>query len=265
MSDRMSCLGAVLVAAGVGCSGGRPDVPAPVPPTETPVVRAALPTDRIAIVGASVSAGFGGTPFGDAFTAAAKSSAIESAADVMMFRDPIGNSRAQIDAAIAFRATTVVAIDFLFWDIYSRNDTSWRDRALAAGLGELERARSTGSWILVGDVPHVTTAAEFLLSRDNVPDAATLATYNAKITAWAAGKDRVLVVPFASWAEPLAKGGEIEIAPGERVPAQTLVALDGLHANELGVWLLLHRLDQLIEVKLPGTPRDALVFRRPTP
>ncbi|MBA3457756.1 MAG: hypothetical protein H0T42_32035, partial [Deltaproteobacteria bacterium] len=48
-------------------------------------------------------------------------------------------------------------------------------------------------------------------------------------------------------------------------PAQTLVALDGLHANELGVWLLLHRLDQLIEVKLPGTPRDALVFRRPTP
>jgi len=225
----------------------------------------ALPTERIAIVGASVSAGFGGTPFGEAFAAAAKASVIKSEADVMLFRDPIGNSRAQIDAAIAFRPTTIVALDFLFWDIYSRNDRSWRDRALAAGLGELERARATGAWILVGDVPHVTTAAELLLAKDNIPDAATLATYNAKISAWASGKDRVLVVPFASWAEPVAAGGEIEIGPGETVSARTLLALDGLHANELGVWLLLHRLDQLIAAKLPGTPRDALVFVRPPP
>ncbi len=159
----------------------------------------------------------------------------------------------------------MIALDFLFWDIYSRNDPGWRDQALAAGLGELERARATGAWILVGDVPHVTTAAEFLLAKDNVPDAATLAAYNAKITAWAAGKDRVLLVPFASWAEPLAANGEVEIAPGEKVAARTLLALDGLHANELGVWLLLHRLDQLIEAKLPGTPKDALVFRRPAP
>jgi hypothetical protein len=212
-----------------------------------------------------MSAGFGGTPFGDAFAAAAKASAIKSEADVMMFRDPIGNSRGQIDAAIAFRATAIVALDFLFWDIYSRPDPTWRDRALAAGLGELERARSTGAWILVGDVPHVTTAAEFLLPTSNVPDGATLAAYNAKISAWAAGKERVLVVPFAAWAGPLAAGGQIEIAPGETVEARTLVALDGLHANELGVWLLLHRLDQLIEAKLPGTPGDALVFRRPAP
>jgi len=253
---------AALVAAGVGCSG-RPDVP-PVP-IRDPVAGTALPTQRIAIVGASVSAGFGGTPFGEAFSAAAKGSAIKSEADVMLFRDPVGNSRAQIDAAIAFRATAVIALDFLFWDIYSRNDPSWRDHALAAGLRELERARSAGAWILVGDVPHVTTAVEFLLAKDNVPDAVTLAAYNAKITAWAAGKDRVLVVPFASWAEPLAADGEIEIAPGEKVAARTLLALDGLHANELGVWLLLHRLDQLIEAKLPGTPKDALVFRRPAP
>ena len=254
---------AAALVAGVGCSGRPLDAPAIEVPAPSPV--AALPIERIAIVGASVSAGFGGTPFGDAFTAAAKGSAIESEADVMLFRDPIGNSRAQIDAAIAFRATVVIALDFLFWDIYSRNDPSWRDHALAAGLGELERARTAGAWILVGDVPHVTTAAEFLISKTTVPDAATLAAYNARITAWAAGKDRVLLVPFASWAEPLATDGEIEIAPGERVAARTLLALDGLHANELGVWLLLQRLDQLIEAKLPGTPKDALVFRRPAP
>src|SRR5712664_2053538 len=49
----------------------------------------ALPVERIAIVGASVSAGFGGTPFGDAFTAAASGSKVESEADVMLFRDPL--------------------------------------------------------------------------------------------------------------------------------------------------------------------------------
>ena len=255
----------VLVAIGVGCHGPSAAPSRPVRGSPPPAPAPALPTERIAIVGASVSAGFGGTPFGEAFTAAAPSSAIASVADVMLFRDPIGNSRAQIDAAIAFRATTIVALDFLFWDIYSRNDPGWRARALAAGLGELERARAAGAWILVGDVPHITTAAELLLSKDNVPDAATLATFNATIAAWAAGKDRVLVVPFASWAEPVAADGEIEIGTGEKIAGRALLALDGLHANELGVWLLLHRLDQLIEAKLPGTPKDALVFRRPAP
>jgi len=70
-------------------------------------------------------------------------------------------------------------------------------------------------------------------------------------------------IAFASWAEPLAAGGEIEISPGERVPAQTLVSPDGLHVNSLGAWALLDRLDQWIEQRLPGTPKDALVFIRP--
>ncbi|MEJ7602915.1 MAG: hypothetical protein WKG01_33815 [Kofleriaceae bacterium] len=223
----------------------------------------ALPVDRIAIVGASVSAGFGGMPFGDAFVQAAPRSRIDAAANVMLFRDPIGDSRTQIDRAIAFRATTVVALDFLFWDVYGSQDPAWRERALAAGLGELERARTAGAWILVGDIPLVTTASELLLPRANVPEPAALAAANATIAAWAK-RDRVLYVPFASWAEPLAKQGDIELAPGERVPARTLVAADGLHANELGVWALLDRLDKLIEAALPGTPRSALVFVRPT-
>jgi len=108
----------------------------------------------------------------------------------------------------------------------------------------------------------VTTAAEFMLPKSNVPDAATLAGYNAKIVAWSK-RERVLYVPFAAWAEPLAKGGDIELAPGEKVPAHTLVAPDGLHANALGVWALLDRLDKLIESELPGTPKSALVFVRP--
>ncbi|MDB4963517.1 MAG: hypothetical protein JWP01_3516 [Myxococcales bacterium] len=246
---------AVLVGV-AACHGSAP-TPVAVPPGP------ALPTARIAIVGASVSAGFGGTPFGDAFTQAARGSVIESQADVLLFRDPIGNSAKQIDAAIAFKATTIVALDFLFWDVYGSPDPQWREQALAAGLAQLERARASGAWVIVGDIPHVVTAAEWMLPRSQVPDAPSLAALNAKIVAWTQGKDHVLFVPFASWAEPLAAGGEIEIAPGEKVPATSLVAVDGLHANALGVWTLLDRLDRLIETSLPGTPKDALVFVRP--
>lgn len=223
----------------------------------------ALDTARIAIVGASVSAGFGGAPFGEAFTAAAKRSTVESAANLFLFRDPIGESRIQIDKALAFRATTVVAIDFLFWDIYGSTDPRWRDGALAKGLGELERARASGAWIVVGDVPHVVTAAEFMLPRSQVPDAESLAKYNAQIADWA-NRERVVLVPFAAWAAPLANNEPIEIAPGETVAARSLMAPDGLHANALGTWFLLDKLDHYLETKLPGTPKDALSFVRPT-
>ena len=202
-------------------------------------------------------------PFGDAFTHAAKHSAIVSEADVALFRDPIGNQKGQIDAAIAWKPTAIVALDLLFWDIYGDPDPAWRDRALTSGLADLERARVAGAWIIVGDVPHVVTAAEWMLAKDHVPAVDALDLLDAKIAAWARGRDRVLFVPFRAWAEPLSAGGDVEIAPGEKVPATSLVGLDGLHPNALGVWALLDKLDKLIEHELPGTPADALVFVRP--
>jgi hypothetical protein len=253
-----------------------PGTPGTSPPTTTPPTltapgsgaaptAAALPLERIAIVGASVSVGFGGTPFGEAFAVAAPRSRVESYANLYLFRDPIGDSRAQIERALAFAPSALFAIDFLFWDVYGSPDPAWRDRALASALAELERVRAAGAWIVLGDIPHVTTAAEWMLARDHVPDRAALAALNGRIAAWAAGRARVLHVPFAAWAAPLASGEEIELAPGERVPARSLVAIDGLHANALGVWYLLDKLDRFIEERLPGTPKDALVFARPAP
>ncbi len=223
----------------------------------------ALATGRIVIVGASVSAGFGGAPFVDIIRAAAPRSVVEGAANVFMFRDPVAETRIQVDKAIGFRATTVIAIDFLFWNIYGSPDPAWRERALTSALAELERLRATGAWLVLGEIPHVVTAAEWMLPRAQVPEAADLATFNATIARWAEGRERVLLVPFASWAAPLAAGAEVEITPGERVAARTLVGPDGLHANALGVWFLLDKLDHWIEGKLPGTPKDARVFKRP--
>ncbi len=217
------------------------------------------------MVGASVSAGFGGPPFGEAFAAAAPRSKVESYANLMLFRDPIGHSRAQIERALAFAPSALFAIDFLFWDVYGSPDPAWRDRALASALAQLERVRAAGAWIVLGDVPHITTAAEWILSREHVPDRDALAGLNDRIAAWAAGRERVLRVPFAAWATPLLGDEDVELAPGEVVPARSLTTIDGLHANSLGTWYLLHRLDHFIEAQLPGTPRDALVFVRPAP
>jgi hypothetical protein len=93
-----------LACVGVGCHPVERTADKPASPTP------GLPLERIAIVGARVSAGCGGVSFGDAFTQVAKRSVIESEADVMLFRDPIANQRAQLDRAIAFKATAIVAL-----------------------------------------------------------------------------------------------------------------------------------------------------------
>jgi hypothetical protein len=226
-------------------------------PAKTPAEPSgpALPVDRIGVVGASISAGFGGTPFADAFRAGAKGSAVESWANVMLFRDPIGETQLQLGKAIAFKATTVVAIDLLFWHVYNLG-------SIDAGLAELDKLHASGAWIVLGDVPRITTASELFIRKESIPPQAAIDAANAQIAAWAA-RDRVLLVPLVEWTEPLRTGADVELAPGEKVPALSLLALDGLHANPLGTWYVLDKLDHYIEAKLPGTPKNALVFVRP--
>ena len=214
------------------------------------------------MVGASVSAGFGGVPFGDAFTQAAKGSKVDSSASTLLFRDPIGDTHRQLAQATGFRPTVVFALDLLFWDIYGSSSPAWHEQALAGALAELDTLRASGAWIVLGDIPLITTASELMLPREAIPDPHALARANETIRAWAA-RERVLMVPLVEWTEPLRSGAEVELPGGEKVAARTLMALDGLHANALGTWYLLDKLDHFIERSLPGTDKNALVFSRP--
>lgn len=212
-----------------------------------------------------MSAGFGGTPFGEAFTAAAPHSKVDSAANAFLFRDPLGDTRRQLDQAGAFQPTVVFALDLLFWDVYGAAGPAWHERALASSLEGLEALRAKGAWIVLGDIPLITTASEWMLPREAIPDGPTLAAANATIRTWASGREHVLLVPLVEWTEPLRAGVDVTLAGGERVPARSLMALDGLHANALGCWYVLDKLDHFIEQALPGTRHDALVFDRPRP
>src|SRR6185503_11419870 len=97
MNARLWLLGWLGLVAQLPSCDRSPPTPGSTASSPGSVARApALPLERIAIVGASISAGFGGTPFGDAFTQAAGRSKVDAAADAMLFRDPVGNTTKQL-------------------------------------------------------------------------------------------------------------------------------------------------------------------------
>ena len=83
----------LLVLLGTACRTAAVEQEPIVAPatTQTKSLSPALPLERIAIVGASVSAGFGGMPFGDAFAKAAPRSQID--AWIIGVVDPIADAR----------------------------------------------------------------------------------------------------------------------------------------------------------------------------
>lgn len=246
---------ALALAIGLGLAACGAPAPSGAPPVAAP----AFP--RIAVLGASMSAGFGGTALADAFAAAAPGATIDDQASVLVFQDAPAIGGEQVDAALATPPQLVIAIDFLFWHAYN-GDGPARLARVEQGLADLARLRAAGALVVVGDIPRITTAP-LLIPPAAVPSVEDLAAINARIAAWGQAPG-TLVVPFASWAEPLAAGGMIELTPGERVPAATLVTGDGLHPNALGVWNVLQRVDAEMERRL-GTPPGALVFARPAP
>ena len=249
----------VLAIAVAACPADGPSK-ASAPPGAAPRVERHFA--RIAVVGASVSAGFGGVPLDAALRAAIKDATVTTTASVAMFRDAVASGAAQIDAALATKPDLIVAIDFLFWHVYNGYDRADKVRRLERGLADLDRARRAGAHVIVGDVPRIVTASELLIARESVPDVETMAEVNDRIRGWARSRADVLVVPFQSWAEPLAAGADVEVTPGEVRPARELMALDGLHPNPLGVWYVMQRIDRLVETAF-AVRADDWQFARP--
>jgi hypothetical protein len=217
---------------------------------------------RIAVVGASVSAGFGGTPLADALTAAVPGATITGAANVFMFRDAVADGATQIDDALRANPDLVVGIDFLFWHDYNGVDRDDRLARQERGLADLDRARAAGAAVIVGDVPRIVTAAELMIPKSAIPPADDLAALNARLREWASTRPDVLIVPFAELAGPLAAGADVEVAPGETLSARALMTPDGLHPNALGVWYVMSTIDRLVEAAY-GVPPAAWTFARP--
>jgi len=232
-----------------------PAVPAPPGP--------AIDFARVEVIGASMSAGFGGAPL-DALLdqAIAGPHRVDSAADVFTSRDPVAVVRGQVDHALAAKPTVVFALDALFWYVYVAGvDADRRLAELEVGLAELARIDVP---LIVGDIPWMRDASPLMIPPAAIPPPDQLARCNQRIREWAAGRRDVLVVPFSAWVEPLLRGEAVVERDGEPpVAADELMAIDHLHPNRRGVVYILRRVDRAIEERFPATPREALEIAIP--
>ena len=272
---------AALVAAmiAIGCGGTAAPAPtapapapapiaaaAPAPPTAAPDrwrdVDPARLWQRVAVVGASVSAGFAAPRVADRVRgslAAIDDDVVLDAANLHMVRDPWGDGARQVDAAIGHHAILVLAIAFLFWYAYQPGDAAARAASLERGLAELARLDVP---LAVGDVPDMRQADPRMLPAAVVPSPAELDALNSRVRAWAAARPRTAVLPLHAWSARLATDEPVELAPGDTVAARRLLFVDGLHVNPLGLGWMLVQIDVQLEREL-GVPIDAVTFARP--
>jgi hypothetical protein len=221
-------------------------------PVSAPTPHAVL--GRMAVVGASVSAGFHldgveTAPLALTLEQAllAEHEAATSHASTFFFLASTDGRADQVEAALAAEPTLVVALDYLFWFAYGV--AASEDARLAEfdeGLAILACVKQP---LLVGDIPDVSRAAEGpMLSRSQVPAPETLVRLNERLAEWAAERPNVMLVPLRGFIDKATRGEAFELR-GNRYDADALDALfqpDQLHASLTGiVGLTLLTLDAL--------------------
>ncbi len=221
--------------------------------------KASLDLSRPAVVGASLSAGFGGIALSEALDKGIRSEHhITHLASTMFFKSPFQNGRTQIDEALAADATVVFALDLLFWYAYTPGDLDARMASLEVGLRNLERVDRV---LVLGDLPDMHKGQPWMLDPSSVPPPDQLESLNARIHDWARQRLHVHLVPLAEWSMALATDEAVVVSPGEKpVLASSLMNPDGLHPNAEGVRYMLKRLDPNLQLGFPDTAPDALEF-----
>ncbi|MBN1917477.1 MAG: hypothetical protein JW889_06170 [Verrucomicrobia bacterium] len=230
------------------CLGTEPTTPA----TEEP----ASNTLHVAVIGASVSAGFGcGVKLADVLDVAIESpKTITDLSEGTFFLDPVGKTERIIQALTKDRSVTgvlktetgpqevvvtfdaqppdvVIGLDFLFWFAYGDKDAATREVEMQKAFEFLEKLDCP---ILVGDVP--TFAPSFMLDADQIPSAEELEVLNAMIVEWAKEHENVTVYPLAALVESVRNGEAIELDGKQHTfkPSE-IFTIDKLHVTRTGI------------------------------
>ena len=203
-------LSSVILAAVVGFEPPVPGI------EEAPTEVKSGPIERVAMIGASGTAGFGayfwriddGRPVRDSSTLAGilrgasnETLVVSDLGTSQFFMNPAGIGRMAVDRAIASRPDLVVGIDFLFWFCYgtvgpeARRMRTLEDRLemLDHGIAMLEEIVERGIPLLIGDVPDMSAARGKVLAPSQVPDAESRRRLNRRILDWAAKHPEVEV------------------------------------------------------------------------
>lgn len=214
-------------------------------------VRAFTATNRIAVIGASLSAGFrldGNTdPFATSkidlstiveASLTTKHEPLSNQASATFFMDPAGTAQNTVDALSEYKPTLVVALDYLFWFGYGLKKEEQRVPDLERALASLAKFECP---ILLGDLPDMSLASQTpdpifgrpMLQKTMLPSADTLKKLNAKITEFASAHANVVLVPLADLTSKLLADSEIKLR-GNSYPKGSIDKLmqgDRLHTT----------------------------------
>ncbi|ATB41980.1 hypothetical protein CYFUS_007456 [Cystobacter fuscus] len=210
------------------------------PPRSSSCARASATLSRVAVMGASVSAGFGwgrqegrGRTLADLLddTVATEHAPVRNFASLWFFKNPRSAGQRQVDQVLTYAPTLTVAVDFLFWFVHGAQlDEAQRLARLEQGLALLEPLPGP---ILLGELPAMTTAVGKALEPGMLPSPETLARLNRRISEWARSRDNVVLLPLGTWLV--------------RSPDGSLQA-DGLHPTREGAkWIAARMMDSLFE------------------
>ncbi len=218
---------------------------------------------RVAVLGASVSAGYGleaelqaevdlGTILECALRA--EPGSVVVAADTFFFTNPHSFGRRFLTKIEEAHPTLVVALDYLFWFPFGSEPSE--DARLAelenglALLGELDCE------LLLGDFPDISRALEGvgpfgfpIVTPDLLAAPETLVKLNARLRQWAEERGRVTIAPMGEFLAQLCMSGSIAIR-SNRWPEdsmRTMLQTDLLHPTARGsIALALLGLDRLV-------------------
>jgi len=225
---------------------------------QAPAASAPAKPIRVAVIGASASAGFGCVyretrEDGDYAASFRLIDMVRLACPELalvttdvssgfFFLKPVANGRQAAQRAREFKPDCVLALDFLFWYCYGDDapdgkaltSEAQRLEKLEAGLKELESLEGP---ILVGDLPDMSPAVGKMLSPTQMPKQETLAKANARLAEWAKGRTNVRVLPLASMQRQLMEQNSLEIDGKKLTPTKDMPLLqrDALHPAPLGM------------------------------
>ena len=242
--------------------------------------------DRIAVVGASASDGFGVSVRADAPPAdstAKKPIPIRmNLSDILryaatpgrvimhhyssgfFFANPGPTGQGEIYRALKIKPTLVLGLDFLFWYVYGtvtadgKPMTTGADRFsnLELGLEQLDRIVNAGIPLVIADIADMHDAIGKMLSENQVPNVQTIGSANIRIMEWVKARPLVKIMPLSQILETLKKGGSIDLAGKSWNPAElgALLQDDQLHPTFAGTVVIAAGLIDLAQSNDPSTP-----------
>jgi hypothetical protein len=284
-----ACLAVVLVGAAPTASIGADGPTGPgVASTAAPLFEPSV-TERIAVVGASASDGFGvavsngsAKPFKaelvdmrDVLLAAARPSTTRLVAHYatgMFFSDPVVRGEDAITRALDTKPTLLLAADFLFWYAYGGGGIgktpirTEADRAslFEQGLVQLDRVVTAGVPLVVGNLPDMRASKGRMMAAMQLPEAATLDALNARLAEWVRAKRAVRLLPLTAVTDETRSGEPIRIGSFEWDPGRhgPVMQRDRLHPAFPGLVALTQRTmecaigDAACRERFDFTPQD---------